>query len=187
MDVEKFSLPMRTGGVSSGSQPTAGRASPTPRSRPTAAASSPPATITTAASGPTGPSARLRRACLGAVPTGHEPAGFAGVVRAPPDRADVAAVDVDSDGRPPLRSPRPRRTRAAIKLLDALSAPWTLVDVPWTPREPAGVSPENVFGAFPFAADCHWLRPLCSINAPPAVVREDNTQAVRRRPRPPRC
>src|SRR3990170_3310038 len=44
--------------------------------------------------------ARLRRASLGAVPTGHEPAGFAGgrVVRPPPDRADVAAVDVDSDG-----------------------------------------------------------------------------------------
>jgi integrase len=31
----------------------------------------------------------------------------------------------------------------AIKLLDALNAPWTLVDVPWTPNEPAAVSPEN--------------------------------------------
>ena len=37
---------------------------------------------------------------LGIVPTGHEPVGFAGggVVRPPPDRADVAVVDVESDG-----------------------------------------------------------------------------------------
>jgi hypothetical protein len=31
----------------------------------------------------------------------------------------------------------------AIKLLDALSAPWTLVDARWTPKQPAGVTPEN--------------------------------------------
>ena len=35
----------------------------------------------------------------------------------------------------------------AIKLLDALNAPdfdpWTLVDARWTPKQPAGVTPEN--------------------------------------------
>ena len=31
----------------------------------------------------------------------------------------------------------------AIKLLDALNAPWTLVDAAWTPGAPAGVGPEN--------------------------------------------
>jgi integrase len=35
----------------------------------------------------------------------------------------------------------------AIKLLDALNAsefdPWTLVDARWTPRQPAGITPEN--------------------------------------------
>jgi hypothetical protein len=31
----------------------------------------------------------------------------------------------------------------AIKLLDALNAPWTLVDAPWTPNEPDGVSTET--------------------------------------------
>ena len=31
----------------------------------------------------------------------------------------------------------------AIKLLDALNAPWTLVDAGWTPKKPAGVSSEN--------------------------------------------
>src|SRR5205809_3591257 len=31
----------------------------------------------------------------------------------------------------------------AIKLLDALNAPWTLVDDAWTPKESAGVSPED--------------------------------------------
>jgi integrase len=31
----------------------------------------------------------------------------------------------------------------AIKLLDALNAPWTLVDAGWTPGEPAGISSEN--------------------------------------------
>src|ERR671935_183025 len=31
----------------------------------------------------------------------------------------------------------------AIKLLDALTAPWTLVDARWTPKQPAGVTPEN--------------------------------------------
>ena len=31
----------------------------------------------------------------------------------------------------------------AIKLLDALNAPWTLVDARWTPEAPAGVMPEN--------------------------------------------
>jgi len=35
----------------------------------------------------------------------------------------------------------------AIKLLDALNAPefdpWTLVDARWTPKQPAGVNPEN--------------------------------------------
>jgi integrase len=31
----------------------------------------------------------------------------------------------------------------AIKLLDALNAPWTLVDATWTPKEPIGVSAEN--------------------------------------------
>jgi integrase len=31
----------------------------------------------------------------------------------------------------------------AIKLLDTLNARWTLVDAAWTPRAPAGVSPEN--------------------------------------------
>jgi hypothetical protein len=31
----------------------------------------------------------------------------------------------------------------AIKLLDALNASWTLVDTPWTPNEPAGVTPES--------------------------------------------
>jgi hypothetical protein len=35
----------------------------------------------------------------------------------------------------------------AIKLLDALNAPefepWTLVDAAWTPKELAGISPEN--------------------------------------------
>jgi integrase len=31
----------------------------------------------------------------------------------------------------------------AIKLLDALNAPWTLVDAAWTPKPPAGVSTEN--------------------------------------------
>jgi integrase len=31
----------------------------------------------------------------------------------------------------------------AIKLLDALNAPWTLVDAAWTPKESAGVSPED--------------------------------------------
>jgi integrase len=31
----------------------------------------------------------------------------------------------------------------AIKLLDALNAPWTLVDTAWTPKESAGVSPED--------------------------------------------
>jgi hypothetical protein len=48
--------------------------------------------------------------------------------------------------RPPLRPSRPRRTQAAIKLLDALNAPefnpWTLVDARWTSKEPARVSPE---------------------------------------------
>jgi hypothetical protein len=31
----------------------------------------------------------------------------------------------------------------AIKLLDALNAPWTLVDAGWTPNERAGVNLEN--------------------------------------------
>jgi hypothetical protein len=31
----------------------------------------------------------------------------------------------------------------AIKLLDALSAPWTLVDVPWTPKQKNGVKADN--------------------------------------------
>ncbi len=31
----------------------------------------------------------------------------------------------------------------ATKLLDALNAPWTLVDAAWTPKTPAGVSAEN--------------------------------------------
>jgi hypothetical protein len=31
----------------------------------------------------------------------------------------------------------------AIKLLDALNAPWTSVDAAWTPTERAGVCPEN--------------------------------------------
>ena len=31
----------------------------------------------------------------------------------------------------------------AIKLLDALNAPWTLVDARWTSKAPAGVTPEN--------------------------------------------
>jgi integrase len=31
----------------------------------------------------------------------------------------------------------------AIKLLDALNAPWTLVDAAWTPNEPVGVSAED--------------------------------------------
>ena len=31
----------------------------------------------------------------------------------------------------------------AIKLLDALNAPWTLVDGRWTPNKIVGVSPEN--------------------------------------------
>ena len=35
----------------------------------------------------------------------------------------------------------------AIKLLDALNAPeidpWTLVDVPWTPKQKNGVKPDN--------------------------------------------
>jgi hypothetical protein len=31
----------------------------------------------------------------------------------------------------------------AIKLLDALNAPWTFVDGGWTPSEPGRVSPEN--------------------------------------------
>jgi integrase len=31
----------------------------------------------------------------------------------------------------------------AIKLLDALNAPWTLVDAAWTPTESGGVSPED--------------------------------------------
>jgi hypothetical protein len=31
----------------------------------------------------------------------------------------------------------------AIKLLDALNAPWTLVDAAWAPHKPAGISPEN--------------------------------------------
>jgi integrase len=31
----------------------------------------------------------------------------------------------------------------AIKLLDALNAPWTLVGATWTPKEPIGVSAEN--------------------------------------------
>jgi hypothetical protein len=31
----------------------------------------------------------------------------------------------------------------AIKLLDALNAPWTLVDAAWTPKESAGVSPRR--------------------------------------------
>jgi hypothetical protein len=31
----------------------------------------------------------------------------------------------------------------AIKLLDALNAPWTLVDALWTPRERNGVKPDN--------------------------------------------
>jgi len=47
------------------------------------------------------------------------------------------------------------------------------------------VSP--VFAACPFATGCHWLRPLCSINAPYPVGRKGNTRAVRRRTRPPRC
>jgi hypothetical protein len=34
----------------------------------------------------------------------------------------------------------------AIKLLDALDAPWTLVDAAWTPKESAGVSPEDENG-----------------------------------------
>jgi integrase len=33
-----------------------------------------------------------------------------------------------------------------IKLLDALDAPWTLVDAAWTPKEEEGVSPENENG-----------------------------------------
>jgi hypothetical protein len=31
----------------------------------------------------------------------------------------------------------------AIKLLDALSVPWTLVDVPWTPKQKNGVKADN--------------------------------------------
>jgi integrase len=31
----------------------------------------------------------------------------------------------------------------AIKLLDALNAPWTLVDARWTPKQPHCVTPEN--------------------------------------------
>jgi hypothetical protein len=31
----------------------------------------------------------------------------------------------------------------AIKLLDALNAPWTLVDAAWASNEPAGISPED--------------------------------------------
>ena len=31
----------------------------------------------------------------------------------------------------------------AIKLLDALNAPWTLVDAAWTPKTTAGVTTEN--------------------------------------------
>ncbi len=31
----------------------------------------------------------------------------------------------------------------AIKLLDALNAPWTLVDAAWTPKTSIGVSPED--------------------------------------------
>jgi hypothetical protein len=45
--------------------------------------------------------------------------------------------------RPPLRPPRPRRREHAIKLLDALDAGWTLVDVRWTLKERDGVSAEN--------------------------------------------
>jgi integrase len=35
----------------------------------------------------------------------------------------------------------------AIKLLDALNAPWTLVDARWTPKKPAAVNVENRNGA----------------------------------------
>jgi hypothetical protein len=35
-----------------------------------------------------------------------------------------------------------------------------------------------IFSAFPFATSCHWLRPLCSINAPFAVAYEDNGSRV---------
>jgi len=31
----------------------------------------------------------------------------------------------------------------AIKLLDALNAPWALVDARWTPKQPVGVNAEN--------------------------------------------
>ena len=34
----------------------------------------------------------------------------------------------------------------AIKLLDALNTPGTLVDAPWTPNEPVGVTLENERG-----------------------------------------
>jgi hypothetical protein len=35
------------------------------------------------------------------------------------------------------------RREHAIKLLDALSAPQTLVDVPWTPKQKNGVKADN--------------------------------------------
>jgi hypothetical protein len=31
----------------------------------------------------------------------------------------------------------------AIKLLDELNAPWTLVDARWTPKQTNGVTPDN--------------------------------------------
>ncbi len=31
----------------------------------------------------------------------------------------------------------------AINLLDALNAPWTLVNARWTPKQPVGVNAEN--------------------------------------------
>ena len=50
--------------------------------------------------------------------------------------ANVGIRGVSKDGWDLLRS-------KSIKLLDAFNAPWTLVDLAWTPKTPAGGSAEN--------------------------------------------
>jgi integrase len=62
------------------------------------------------------------------------------------DLSRYMGVRPDHD-RPPLRPPRPRRTRArdqAPRRVERTRVrPWTLVDARWTPKQPVGVSPEN--------------------------------------------
>jgi hypothetical protein len=54
----------------------------------------------------------------------------------------------------------------------------------WQPRQRSWLV-RAVFALISFATSCHRLRPLCSINAPYAVVREGNTRAQAGGHRPP--